>query len=216
MNNKSYYEYKRKDILPLIPKNYNKVLEIGCGAGTFRQNLSENCEYWGVEPVNDVALRAEKLLNKVLIGTYEEVCDDLPNEYFDLIICNDVIEHMIDHDSFLQLIKNKMTKEGSLVGSIPNVRYLQNLLNLIFKKDWEYVDAGILDNTHLRFFTEKSLTQIILKNGFKIEKFIYLHSIFTNPYTIGAIVKRLFVFVLGKDTEFLQFGIRIKQIDDGG
>lgn len=211
MNKKSYFECSRKDVLPLIPKNYNKVLEIGCGAGTFRQNLNKNCEYWGVEPVTDVALTAEKLLDKVLVGTYEEVCNDLPNEYFDLIICNDVIEHMIDHGSFLQLIKSKMTKEGCLVGSIPNVRYLENLSNLIIKKDWEYINAGILDKTHLRFFTEKSLKQIILKNGFKIESFIYLHSIFSNPYTIGAIIKRLFVLALGKDTEFLQFGIKIKK-----
>ena len=151
------------------------------------------------------------MLDNVLVGTYEEVYDDLPNEYFDLVICNDVIEHMVNPDSFLQSIKNKMTNDGVMIGSVPNVRYLQNLSNLILKKDWEYVNSGILDRTHLKFFTEKSLKDTILNNGFKIESFIYVHSIFSNPYTLGALVKRFFVLILGKDTEFLQFGIKIKK-----
>jgi len=212
MSENIYFEYNRKEILSLIPQKYYRVLEIGCGVGNFRNNFTNECEYWGIEPVVDVANEANKHLNKVLVGTYEDTFDDLPNDYFDLIICNDVIEHMVNPDNFFQSIKLKMTSEAYIIGSIPNVRYLENIINLMIKKDWEYVDAGILDRTHLRFFTENSLKKTIIKQGYKIEKFIYINSIFSNPYTIGAIIKRVLVKLLGKDTEFLQFGIRVKQI----
>jgi tRNA G46 methylase TrmB len=75
MNKKSYFEHARKDVIPLIPKSYSKVLEIGCGAGTFRQNLNKDCEYWGIEPNTDIAISAKNLLDNVLIGTYDEVCN---------------------------------------------------------------------------------------------------------------------------------------------
>jgi len=215
MSENIYFEYNRKEILSLIPQKYYRVLEIGCGVGNFRNNFTNECEYWGIEPVVDVANEANKHLNKVLVGTYEDTFDDLPNDYFDLIICNDVIEHMVNPDNFFQSIKLKMTSEAYIIGSIPNVRYLENIINLMIKKDWEYVDAGILDRTHLRFFTENSLKKTIIKQGYKIEKFIYINSIFSNPYTIGAIIKRVLVKILGKDTEFLQFGIRIKQVGNG-
>ena len=200
MSKDIYFKYNRKEMLPLIPKSYHKVLEMGCGVGNFKNNLTNDCEYWSIEPVLDIANEANIHLYKVLVGTYEDTFDDLPNNYFDLIICNDVIEHMISSDSFFKSIKSKMTSEAYIVASIPNVRYLENLM---IKKDLEYVNLGILNRTHLRFFTEKSLKNIIINQGYNIEKFI------------GAIIKRFLVKLLGKDTEFLQFGIKIKQIENG-
>ena len=169
-----YYDWQRKEILPLIPENYQKVLEIGCGTGNFRDNLKYHCEYWGVEPFEKAALQAEKKINKVLIGTYEEVVKELPNGYFDLVICNDVIEHMVDHNAFFQSIKTKMTNDSYLIGSIPNVRCFSNLYGLLKNKEWKYEESGILDYTHLKFFTEKSLKRTLQENGFIIHQFLYL------------------------------------------
>lgn len=84
-----------------LPVAYSRVLEIGCADGEFRQNLTGEHEYWGVEPVRSAANTASKRLDNVLVGTYAEVEGDIPNDYFDLVICNDVIEHMVDHDKFL-------------------------------------------------------------------------------------------------------------------
>jgi len=207
----TYYHHQREEMSLLIPKSYHKILEIGCGSGDFRNNMNSENEYWGIEPVLEPALLARKKLDKVFINTYEEVFNDLPDQYFDLVICNDVIEHMVDHDSFFESIQKKMTDDSYLVASIPNVRYIENLINIIFRKEWEYRESGVLDRTHLRFFTEKSLKRTILKHGYKIEKFYYINSVFTNPYTLGAIIKRVLVMILGRDTEFLQFGIKIKK-----
>ena len=192
----------------LLPEQYSKVLEVGCGEGNFRINLSQENEYWGVEPIEASARRASKKLDKVLIGTFNEMFDQIPDGYFDLVICNDVIEHMTDHEEFFQSIKKKIKKEGCLVASIPNVRYILNLIELLVKKDWEYKDSGILDRTHLRFFTEKSLKRTIIDSGFEIDQFKGI-----NIYRSGGVKRYFFnvVFMLlGQDARCMQFGIRIK------
>lgn len=163
-----YYKCNRAEVAKLLPSKINRVLEIGCAAGGFRENVG-GCEYWGVEMISDVADLAKNKLDKVLVGAFEDVYDELPDNYFDMVVCNDVIEHMMDYDTFLENIKNKMTSNGRILGSIPNVRHVDNLKKLIFYKDWKYGDSGVLDRTHLRFFTLKSLRQTLLSHKYEIE-----------------------------------------------
>ncbi|CAA6812962.1 MAG: Class I SAM-dependent methyltransferase [uncultured Thiotrichaceae bacterium] len=207
-----YYNGTRPDIYEFLPSEYTKVLEIGCGHGGFRPNLKANCEYWGVEPFSSAYNKASEVLNYTLHGTYDDVSSEIPNNYFDLIICNDVIEHMVDHDKFFDDIKSKMTNNGSIVGSIPNVRFLPNLLSLIFNKDWEYQDSGILDRTHLRFFTKKSLLRTITQHGYTIEKFNGINNLSYKPTSLRKMLKIISVNIIGKDTLSLQFAFRIKKL----
>ncbi|MFM9909932.1 MAG: methyltransferase domain-containing protein, partial [Chitinophagaceae bacterium] len=104
------------------------------------------------------------------VGLYDDIADQCPDNYFDLVICNDVIEHMPDHDSFLEKIKVKMTGNAYIFGSIPNVRYIGNLFKLLVKKDWNYESQGVLDKTHLRFFTQKSLMDTFNHHGYRLEQ----------------------------------------------
>ena len=108
-----YYDQVRPEVARLLPENYSKVLEIGCGKGLFRNNLTKENEYWGVEPVESQAKEAEKHLDKVLHGIYDDVADEIPDHEFDLVVCNDVIEHMVDHEKFFRDIKKK-DEEGSV------------------------------------------------------------------------------------------------------
>ena len=197
-------------MIPLLPQQYSKVLEIGCGEGVFRQNLSQDSEFWGVEPDRASAKVAAKKIETVLIGTYEEMYDDIPNDYFDLVICNDVIEHLVDHDVFFQSIKKKLTKDGCLVASIPNVRYIKNLNELLVKKDWEYKSDGILDRTHLRFFTEKSLRRTIIDNGFVVDKFMGINPYKKKGFGVRRFLYNLAISLLGADLRYMQFGICIR------
>jgi len=98
----SYYLLSRPELIPFLPKNLEsmKVLEVGCGAGNFGTHF-ECTEYWGIEPNESMAKHARLILNKVLLGNYDEVSDLLPDHYFDLVVCNDVIEHMQDAELFL-------------------------------------------------------------------------------------------------------------------
>lgn len=207
-----YYQAQREDVLRLLPKRYSKVLELGCGEGRFRTNLDQENEYWGIEPAEQAATVASGKLHRVLVGTYSEVFRQIPDNYFDLVICNDVIEHMSDHEQFFRTIKGKMKPEGRLVCSIPNVRYLLNIFDMLVRKDWKYREDGILDRTHLRFFTEKSLKRTITDCGFIIEEFTGLR------YYHGESIQRKILAVaaeavFGKDVRFLQFGVRLRMSD---
>ena len=212
MNNTStYYKNIRNEMSPLLPKQYSRVLEIGSGEGDFRENLKQKNEYWGVEPVEAAAAIAAEKLDKVLPGTYQEMVNQIPNEYFDLVICCDVIEHMVDHDEFFQSIRKKIKKDGCLVASIPNVRHLRNLFEVLVKKDWKYVDEGILDRTHLRFFTKRSLIRTIAENGFVIDQIMGINPI--QGSGLLRILANVVIFLLGQDSRYLQFGIRIRPVE---
>lgn len=136
------------------------------------------------------------------------------------MICNDVIEHMVDHDEFLQSVKKNLKKDAYLVGSIPNVRYIANLFEILIKKDWEYKNEGILDETHLRFFTEKSLKRTIKENGFAIEQFQGIKPFWGGSISIKGLLRRclyyLAILIFGQDVKFRQFGIRIRYAGPSG
>lgn len=214
MDNKDkYFTRKRPELVQFLPAKYSTVLEIGCGTGDFKYNLTEPCEYWGIEPSPEAQREASQKLDRAILGLYENTHDLLPDNYFDLVICNDVIEHMIDHDHFFTSIKSKLTPNGIMVGSIPNVRYFSNLNELIFKKDWQYVDAGILDRTHLRFFTKKSLLRTLSQHDFEIKKFKPINSAWKKSFGIKNVLRIIrqapVFFVFGLDMRFLQFGFKV-------
>lgn len=198
----------RSEMLQFLPDEYSKILEIGCNVGSFRQNISIPCEYWGVEPLKKAAEIAKTKLDKVLVGFYNQVENNIYDNYFDLIIANDVIEHIEQPWDFLYSIKKKMTENASLVLSIPNVRYYGNLKELLYEKDWKYKDSGILDSTHLRFFTEKSIIRLLDESGFIIEKMQGINSLRIRRR--GLPKYWLVQFIFGKDIKFLQFGVRAK------
>jgi len=207
---REYYQGSRPEIIDLINHSPKRVLELGCGDGSFRFLLSSEVEYWGVEPFSEAAELARKSIDKIFNATYESALPQLPNNYFDLVICNDVIEHFSDHDFFFSSIKDKMCADGYIVGSIPNVRHLLNLMNLIFSKDWNYENDGILDRTHLRFFTKKSLKRTFIQHGYNLELLKYIKIIKPRFFPPRRLFYNILILLLGEDTRPLQFGFRVK------
>jgi 2-polyprenyl-3-methyl-5-hydroxy-6-metoxy-1,4-benzoquinol methylase len=208
---------ERSEVASLLPEQYATVLEIGCSKGGFRSNLDPAVEIWGVEPDDHAAAQARLRGYKVLTGLYEDVADKCPEHYFDLVICNDVIEHMVDHDKFLADIKIKMKRNGYLIGSIPNVRHFGNLFRLFVQKDWKYEDRGVLDRTHLRFFTEKSLYRTFSMNGYVINELRGINSDFDKPKKLRQLARNSLVFLFimlsfgyFRDIKYLQFGFRLQ------
>jgi 2-polyprenyl-3-methyl-5-hydroxy-6-metoxy-1,4-benzoquinol methylase len=163
----TYYAATRPELKALLPQGCQRVLEVGCGRGGFRANLPADAQVWGVEPNAVAAQTASQHLNRVLVGTYEAVQQELPDQGFDLVVCNDVIEHMVDDAAFLNAVRSKMAPGAYLFGSVPNLRNLPVLQALLFGKDFHYQDAGVLDRTHLRFYTEKSFTRLLAESGFE-------------------------------------------------
>ena len=215
----SYYGLSQRcEIAAIIPKigKIVRILEIGCGVGGFRQNFTEEAEYWGVEPCMAASNKAKKNLYKVYNNFYENIINELPINYFDLIVLNDVIEHINDTDWFIKSLKNLMVKNGYILGSIPNVRFADNLYRFLILKYWKYIEEGILDKTHLRFFTKKSIIRLFLKNKFKIieikgigKPLLSFKSNRDFFYTIGL---KIIPMLFGKDANYLQFAFLITEM----
>ena len=206
----SYYTHSRAELAAFLPTAYSRVLEVGCGQGTFRGNLTGGHEYWGVELSPASAHVASTVLDHVLVGTYEAVQDRLPDAYFDLVICNDVIEHMPDHDAFLCAVRKKIALGGVMVGSVPNVRHVRTLQALLLRRDWPYADDGVLDRTHLRFFTQRSFARVLDEQGYAVER---LEGINAGSGDVGRRQRALDVLmsrVFGDDTRYLQFAFRAR------
>ncbi len=209
-DNRQYYQFIRPEMLSFLPLTIKNVLEIGCGEGRFLSQVSATGEQWAVEMDSASAQLAEKRGFRVLAGAYDKVFQQIPSSFFDVVICNDVIEHMADTDWFLESIKTKLKDGGVLIGSVPNVRYLPNLVELLLFKDWRYRDSMTLDRTHLRFFTEKSLQRTLQENQFIVEIFTGINP--SHNVTKRWVVRCLCWLTLGlfADTQYLQFGFRAR------
>jgi 2-polyprenyl-3-methyl-5-hydroxy-6-metoxy-1,4-benzoquinol methylase len=165
-----YYGHARADMLIHIPQSVKTVLEIGCGKGEFSRSIQAKCsaEIWGVELNNAAAELANQHLHTVFCGPIEQHLDALPDNYFDCLCMNDVIEHLVDPWQVLQSLRTKLKPNGIIVASIPNVRHYKNLSSLLLNADWQYADSGTLDRTHLRFFTHKSMQRLFNEAGYRV------------------------------------------------
>lgn len=212
---KGYRNNVRPEVMALLPplRPGLKVLEIGCGEGRFCTQIDDAAEIWGVEPHQPSAEIAKERMDIVLATMFNDAKSKLPFRHFDLVICNDVIEHMTDHDSFLAEIADYMSDDALLVGSLPNVRYHDNLFNLLVKRDWEYQDWGILDRTHFRFFTFGSARRALERAGFDVILMRGLNAFPISGTSLGSIARRVFAYGIrllslghAADTKYLQIG----------
>lgn len=166
----AYSQKERHEMLRYIPQEAFIILDVGCAVGCFGQLLKaeRSAEVWGVEVNEYAASIADQKLDKVICGAFGKNLN-LPSQGFDCIVFNDVLEHLVDPYSALIYAKELLRDGGILVASIPNVRYFDNIWKLLVHKDWEYTQYGILDRTHLRFFTHKSILSTFNDLGYRVE-----------------------------------------------
>jgi 2-polyprenyl-3-methyl-5-hydroxy-6-metoxy-1,4-benzoquinol methylase len=165
-----YFQYPRPEMMPFVPVESRRVLEVGCAEGAFGASLKKirGIEVWGVEPTKAAAMAAAEKLDKVIPGFFGPETG-LPAGSFDCILFNDVLEHMFSPDMALRYARTLLSPGGVVVASIPNIRSLPTLWQLVFHGRWEYQDSGVLDRTHLRFFTKSSIMQLFRSEGFDLE-----------------------------------------------
>lgn len=209
---KTYYQQRRHEMLAYIPLGIRRTLEVGCGAGIFSEQLKDNfgAETWGVEYEADVAELAAQKLHCVIKGSFEDAISKLPHQYFDCIIFNDVLEHLVDPYSALIMAKNLLDTGGVIVASIPNIRHWPEFVDYAWRGNWNYRDDGVLDRTHLRFFTQKSITRTVENCGYEL---ITMQGI--NPYHSRA-QKMASFLSMGRlsDTLYKQYAIVIRPKHD--
>jgi 2-polyprenyl-3-methyl-5-hydroxy-6-metoxy-1,4-benzoquinol methylase len=170
--NYDYYDNTRYEIEELLPNSVKNILEVGCGSGSTLKWLKKkykNINTYGVELNTEAFKEAKKNCDFVLNLDIEKK-EFYERQIFDLILILDVLEHLQNPWDFLDKIILKMHKESSLIICLPNVRHYKVLKQLIISAEWRYEKSGILDETHLRFFTHKSFERMLENKKLKIVK----------------------------------------------
>jgi len=171
MDNKTgeYYRQERREVEALIPQNTTRVLDIGCGEGIFGKRLLERGvkEVVGIEINPDACINARKNLSNLVCGNIEEMELDFDEGHFDCVVLADVLEYLKYPLSAIKKLRKYVSDSGMIVASIPNIRYW-GIINMLIEGHWKYEEYGILDKTHLRFFTRKEIEKLFADAGFEI------------------------------------------------
>lgn len=182
-----YFEKKRRRYLTRLVNNSTgkKVLDVGCGTGEILNKIVTKKRY-GVDISKAALTDSRKEDNIIKYGWAEKI--PFKDDFFDVVICSEILEHVIDVDTVLNEIKRVLTKKGVLVISVPNEALIKKfkqflksicIYNLILgtKVKMEY-------EVHLRILTEKSLRHFLAKNNFRIRRLFYSPFYFLGTHII--------------------------------
>lgn len=164
-----------KEVNSNIPIN---ILDVCCACGDFAVSLLENelkCKIWGMD-FDENSIEYSKNL-----GIYEQIYKvdlnsfiegELQNfeENFDFIFFGDVLEHILFPDKIIKKFQSYLKKDGKIIVSIPNISHGSIKANILLN-NFDYTKTGILDETHLKFFTYKSFAKFLSNANLEIEKF---------------------------------------------
>ncbi|RQW05872.1 class I SAM-dependent methyltransferase [candidate division KSB1 bacterium] len=167
-----YYDHVRKDVIDLLPAGIvlSKTLDVGCGRGATSRYLKEKYniqETIGIEKCESIARQAGENVDRIHSMSVES--DELPfhPDEFDLILCADVLEHLADPWRAVERCAGYLKSGGYFLASLPNVQNWKIILKLLFGR-WHYQESGLLDRSHLRFFTHKTAVEMLESAGLSI------------------------------------------------
>lgn len=168
-----YYAATRKDLMKYVPENASRILEVGCGQGLLAKELKENrskpIEVIGIEVKPEAASIAQEHMDRVFVGNVEQLEFPFEADSFDCLVYGDVLEHLINPWQTLSTHCHWLKKTGLVVASIPNIAHYRTI-KMLKKGLWRYEHQGVMDKSHLRFFTLESIQEMFLKANLDICK----------------------------------------------
>jgi len=173
-----YHDTLNQELLDRLPTDARRVLEVGCGSGAlaraYRQR-NPGVNYTGVELAQAAARTATDACNEVVVGDIEtpaclEALDRLhATSGWDLLVCGDVLEHLRDPLRVLAELRTRTAAGATCLACIPNIGHVSMVYQLL-RARWNYADAGLLDRTHLRFFTQPTMVELFQQAGWKVHE----------------------------------------------
>ena len=170
-------QYQRSpDLIDVLPLTAKRVIDIGCGVGVIAKefHIRATPEYYlGVEIVAENAEIAKQHCSECIVGNIEEFDTETWNQLakYDLWVFGDVLEHLYDPWSVLKKVRSILPADGQIACCIPNAQHWSMQARLSIG-DWRYADAGLLDRTHIRFFTRQTIIELLQGAGFEITEIV--------------------------------------------
>lgn len=170
-NDARYHAHIRSDVLPFVSRNGGNLLDLGGGVGATALAAKERglADRVGVidlvEPLPGLDFSYRGDLNDL------DFLADIGNKEgpFRTILCLDILEHLVNPWAVVSQLHKMIEPGGVIVASIPNVRHISVVAPLLLKSSWKLQDEGVLDRTHLRFFTEASAIELMVHSGLELE-----------------------------------------------
>ncbi len=170
-----YYDSYNPDLLKLIPPDAKTVLEIGCGEGALCEayrRVNPTVEWNAVEMDEAAASKTEGIIDLIsVVDLNHESFIPGVHHHYDCLVCGDVLEHLIDPLDLLRQCMDLLKPGAQVLACIPNVQHWTVIRDLLEGK-WDYTDSGLLDRTHLRFFTLKSIREMFDQAGLQVHEII--------------------------------------------
>jgi len=168
-------DYAPAGLLEMITPAPSRVLDIGCfcgGTGRWLKRRFPGAKVIGIECLASAAARARESYDRVIEASIEAIdfeAEGLVPDSMDAIVAADVLEHLVNPWAVLQRLRPLLTANGALYVSLPNVRNL-NVLVRLTGGEWRYVGSGILDVSHLRFFTRAQAIEMLTETGWRTQE----------------------------------------------
>lgn len=198
-----YRDYMNEALYRGIDGAPGRVLELGCATGVFGKALKDRhpgTHVTGIEASHAAAEVASTRIDRVIRGRIEELdfgAEGIGPASVDLVVAGDVLEHLVNPWAILDRIRGLLAPGGRIVASIPNVRNFQVVASLLLEGKFRYVERGLLDVTHLRFFTFDEILVMLDDSGFVLDTFLY---------TLSPALTEAFDRTRGQEKSTLQYG----------